>query len=132
MAIGDGHGLPLAIHVASASPHEVTLVDATLAARFLKELPERLIGDKAYDSDRLDHHLATEYDIELIVPHNPTRHSKTQDGRPLRRRRRRWKIERLFAWLHNFRRVVTRWERYSDNFLGMIHLAAAIILLRHF
>jgi hypothetical protein len=46
MAIGDGHGLPLAIHVASASPHEVTLVDATLAARFLRELPTRLIGDK--------------------------------------------------------------------------------------
>ena len=32
MAISDGHGLPLAVHVASASPHEVTLVDATLAA----------------------------------------------------------------------------------------------------
>jgi transposase len=45
---------------------------------------------------------------------------------------RRWKIERLFAWFHNFRRVVTRWERHPDNFLGMIHLASAIILLRHF
>ena len=132
MAIGDRHGLPVAIHVASASPHEVTLVDATLAARFVKELPARLIGDKAYDSDRLDQHLATAYDIELIAPHNPIRRSKTQDGRPLRRRRRRWKIERLFAWLHNFRRVVTRWERYPDNFLGMLQLASAIILLRHF
>jgi len=132
MAIGDRHGLPVAIHVASASPHEVTLVDATLAARFLKELPTRLIGDRAYDSDRLDQHLATDYAIELIAPHNPTRRSKTQDGRPLRRRRRRWKIERLFAWFHNFRRIVTRWERDPDNFLGMIHLASAVILLRHF
>ena len=131
MAIGDGHGLPLAIHVASASPHEVTLVDATLAARFLQALPDRLIGDKAYDSDRLDHHLATEYDIELIAPHRPHRRTRTQDRRPLRRYRRRWKIERLFAWFHNFRRVVTRWERYSDNFLGMVHLASAVILLRH-
>lgn len=132
MAIGDRHGLPVAIHVASASPHEVTLVEATLAARFLKELPPRLIGDRAYDSDRLDQHLATAYDIELIAPHHPTRRSKTQDGRPLRRKRRRWRIERLFAWLHNFRRVVTRWERHPDNFLGMIQLASAIILLRHF
>jgi transposase len=132
MAISDGHGLPLAIHVASASPHEVTLVDAVLSARFLKELPIRLIGDRAYDSDRLDRHLASTYGIELIAAHNPFRRSKTQDGRPLRRRRRRWKIERLFAWFHNFRRVVTRWERYPDNFLGMIHLASAIILLRHF
>jgi transposase len=132
MAIGDGHGLPLAIHVASASPHEVTLVDATLAARFVRELPTRLIGDKGYDSDRLDHHLAATYGIELIAPHRPNRHSRTQDGRPLRRRRRRWKIERLFAWFHNFRRVVTRWERHADNFLGMVQLASAIILLRHF
>jgi transposase len=132
MAIGDRHGLPVAIHVASASPHEVTLVDATLAARFLKELPQRLIGDKAYDSDRLDHHLVTTYDIELIAPHLPHRRTRTQDGRPLRRSRRRWKIERLFAWHHHFRRVVTRWERYPDNFLGMIHLASAVILLRHF
>jgi transposase len=131
MAISDGHGLPVAIHVASASPHEVTLVDATLAARFLKELPTRRIGDKAYDSHRLDQHLATNYDIELIAPHSPHRRSKTQDGRPLRRKRRRWEIERLFAWFHNFRRVVTRWERYPDNFLGMIHLASAIMLLRH-
>lgn len=131
MAIGDRHGLPFAIYVASASPHEVTLVDATLAARFLQELPTRLIGDTAYDSDRLDHHLATAYAIELIAPHNPIRRTKTQDGRPLRRKRRRWKIERLFAWYHNFRRIVVRWERHPENFLGMIHLASAIILLRH-
>ena len=132
MAIGDGHGLPVAIHVASASPHEVTLVDATLAARFVRELPTRLIGDKGYDSDPLDRHLAATYGIELIAPHRPNRQHRTQDGRPLRRRRRRWKIERLFAWFHNFRRVVPRWERRADNFLGMIQLASAVILLRHF
>ena len=73
MAISDRHGLPVAVHVASASPHETRLVDATLAARFLRELPTRLIGDIAYDSDRLDEHLATTYDIELIAPPNPWR-----------------------------------------------------------
>ena len=54
MAIADRHGLPLAVHVASASPHETKLVEATLAARFLARNPERLIGDRAYDSDPLD------------------------------------------------------------------------------
>jgi transposase len=131
MAISDRHGLPLAIHVASASPHEVTLVDATLAASFLDTLPTRLIGDRGYDSDRLDAHLRTTYGIEMIARHRPHRRTRTQDGRPLRRTRRRWKIERLFAWLHNYRRIVTRWERYPANFLGMIHLASAVILLRH-
>jgi hypothetical protein len=54
MAICDGHGLPLAMHLASASPGEVTLVEATLEDRFLSDFPARLIGDKAYDSDPLD------------------------------------------------------------------------------
>jgi transposase len=131
MAIGDGHGLPIAVHVASASPYETTLVDATLDDRFLADLPDRLIGDRAYDSDGLDQHLLETYGIELIAPHRPHRVNVTQDGRALRRVRRRWKIERLFAWFHNYRRLVTRWERHAANFLGMIHLASAVILLRH-
>ena len=132
MAICDGHGLPLAVHVASASPGETTLVDVTLAQRFLRALPTRLIADRGYDSDPLDRHLRDHFGIELISPNRSNRRTRTQDGRPLRRYRRRWKIERLFAWFHNSRRIVTRWERDPDNFLGMIHLASAVILLRAF
>lgn len=132
MAICDGHGLPLAVHVASASPYEPHLVPATLDARFLPELPARLIGDRGYDSDPLDTLLRDRYGIEMIAAHRRNRRRQpTQDGRPLRRRRRRWKIERLFAWLHNSRRLVTRWEYHVENFLGMLHLACARILLRH-
>lgn len=132
MAISDGHGLPLAVYVASASPHETKLVEATLEERFFADLPERLIGDRAYDSDHLDERLMMQYGIEMIAPHRSRRTStRTQDGRVLRRYRRRWKVERLFAWLHNYRRIVIRWERYPENFLAMLHLASAIILLRH-
>lgn len=131
MAISDGHGLPLAVHVASASPGETTLVEATLGQRFLRTLPARLIGDRGYDSDPLDACLQRRYGIELIAPNRSNR-GQTQDRRALRRYRRRWKIERLFAWFHNSRRIVTRWERNPDNFLGMIHLASAVILLRAF
>jgi hypothetical protein len=28
----------------------------------------------------------------------------------------RWLVERLFAWLHHFRRLVIRWEYYVENF----------------
>ena len=131
MAIVDGHGLPLAVHVASASPYEPHLVAATLDACFLRELPPRLIGDRGYDSDPLDQQLRTQYGIEMIAPHRPYRKHLTQDRRPLRRYRRRWKIERLFAWLHQSRRLVTRWEYHVSNFLGMLQLACARILLRH-
>jgi hypothetical protein len=56
----------------------------------------RLIGDKAYDSDGLDKTLEEEYGIEMISPNRANR-GKTQDGRPLRRYKRRWKVERIFA-----------------------------------
>jgi transposase len=132
MAIADGHGLPLSVHVASASPHETKLVEPTLDQRFLQEIPERMIGDRAYDSDPLDQRIQQRYGVQLIAPHKFVRVAiATQDGRHLRRYRRRWKIERLFAWLHNFRRTVIRWEYYPENFLGMVQLACAVILLRH-
>ena len=54
----------------------------------------------------------------------------TQDGRPLRRYRRRWKVERLFAWLQNYRRILTRFEYHPANYLGFVHLGCILILLR--
>lgn len=128
-----GQPLTLAVHVTSASPHEVTLVQDTLKERILRSKPSRLIGDLAYDSDKLDAQLAKQK-IDMIAPHRSNRiKPPSQDGRPLRRYRRRWKIERLFAWLQNFRRILVRHDRYLENFLSFIHLGCILILLRgHF
>jgi len=65
----------------------------------------------------------------MIAPNRRT-HPHTQDGRPLRRYRRRWKVERLMAWLHSFRRIVTRYEVHVENYLGFVHLGCIRILLR--
>ena len=133
--MADRFGLPLAACAilaasASATPHEVTLVAPTLDSRFIDDLPQRLIGDRAYDADGLDGALA-QLGVEMIAPHRRGRvRPKTQDGRPLRRYKRRWKIERLFAWLGNFRRLVVRYERYALNYLGFVHLGCILILLR--
>ena len=108
---------------------ETKLVHATLAARFVKAFPEKLIGDRAYDSDELDRDLR-DYGVELIAPHNPRRKTKTQDGRAQRRYKRRWHVERLFAWMLRFRKLVTRYERHARNFLGFAKLACIVILLR--
>jgi transposase len=122
MAVADRPGFPFAVYAVSATPPEVTLVPATLAVTFTAELPEGLIGDKAYDSDPLDIALA-EAGIERIAPHRANRkHPATQDSCPLRRYRRRWKIERFCAWLQNFRRLVVRPEYQTENFLGVVHL----------
>ncbi len=125
MALADASDLPLSVCAASASPHEVTLVDATLAASFLGEEPERWIGDRAYDSDPL-YAALQERGIEMMAPHRRNRKKpKTQVGRKLRRYKRRWKIERLFAWLANFRRLVVRYERRAENYLGFVRLGNA-------
>jgi transposase len=130
MVVADFNGLPLAADTASASPHEVTLVRDTLSARFTRQRPRRLIGDKAYDSDPLDEALQAD-GIEMIAPHKANRvKAPTQDGRALRRYRRRWKIERLNAWLHNFRRIATRFDYHAENYLGFVHLGCIKILLR--
>jgi transposase len=93
-------------------------------------LPTRPIGDRAYDSDPLDRALAR-LGVELIAPHRRN-HRATQDGRPLRRYRRRWKIERLNAWLQNYRRVLVRHDYYLANYTGFVHLACILILPRVF
>src|SRR5437762_1171810 len=85
MAIADSSGLPLAVSIASASPHEGTLVEQTLAQKFIDAKPERMIGDKAYDNDPLDARLANEQNIELIAPNRINKKIQSQDLRVLRR-----------------------------------------------
>lgn len=132
MALADRHGLPMSVAIAAGNRHDVVLTDLTLDASFVDALPQKLIGDKAWDSSTLQAQLASERDIELVAPkRGGARPSKRkQDGRALRRVRRRWRVERLFAWLKNFRRLVTRWEYKSDNYLGLLYLGCIVILLR--
>ena len=134
MAIADSDGLPLSIAIADGSKHDVSLTDRTLDAAFVDYLPQKLIGDKAWDSMKHQKALAEERNIELIAPlrggKNPSR--RKQDKRSLRRYKRRWLVERLFAWLKQFRRVSSRWERKAENYFGFLQLACVVILLRQF
>jgi transposase len=130
MVVVDGQGLPLGSQLASASPAEVTLAQTTLDAIQAETQPAHLIADKAYDSDPLREDLEKR-GIELICPHRAKRRKpKRQDGRPLRRYRKRWKVERTIAWLGNFRRLVVRYERKIKMYQAFFHLACCIILLR--
>ena len=131
MLVTDGKGTPLGLHVDSASPGETTLLESVLDdVRVPRTRLPRLIADRGYDSDPLRRTLARR-GTQLIAPHRSSRtRSKPQDGRPLRRYRRRWIIERTFAWLHRFRRLVVRYEYYAVMFLAFLHVACLIIALR--
>ena len=131
MAIADARGTPIAIGIASGPRHEAKLVEETLGQRFVRGRLLRLIGDKAFDSNILDAALRRR-GIDMISPNHVTRKQQTQDRRKLRRYKRRWLIERVFAWLMRSRRLVIRYEHKAENFLAFLQLACAVILLRRF
>jgi transposase len=131
MVVADGAGFPLGNRLCSASPAEVRLAQETLSEVTVGKV-RRLIADRGYDSDPLREQLAQE-GIELICPHRSNRTKPaTQDGRKLRRYRKRWKMERLFAWLGNFRRLLVRWERHIIVYQAFFHFACILITLRRF
>jgi hypothetical protein len=68
MAIADASGLPFSVCLASTSPHEVKLAEMALDSLFITGMPEKLIGDKAYDSDDLDENILKKYGVEMIAP----------------------------------------------------------------
>ncbi|MBK9126260.1 MAG: IS5 family transposase [Phycisphaerales bacterium] len=129
MVLVDAKGLPVAIETLSATRHESRLVQRLFDFMLTRGTPERVIGDKAYDSDELAADLA-ERGTELIAPHRSNRRHATQDGRPLRRFKRRWTVERTIAWIQHFRRLCIRWEKSTKLFQGFLHLACAILLIR--
>jgi transposase len=91
----------------------------------------RVIADRAYDSDPLRWRLL-QRGILLIVPHRRSRKKPSlNDGRELRRYRKRWKIERTFAWLGNFRRLLVRHDPQVQMYEAFFHVACLIITLRH-
>jgi transposase len=131
MLVVDTRGNPIGVTIESASPHEVKLAPDAIKNVQTKEPPKRVIGDKAYTSQKLREELG-DAGIELISPDKDNCRFKMQDKRKLRRYKRRWKVERVFAWLQNFRRLTVRWEYKAENYLGFLILGCCFLLLRHF
>jgi transposase len=136
MVLADGAGTPLGVHLEKASPSEVTLVEATLANVKVKTgkrergQPKRVIGDRGYDSNTV-RALLVKRGIEPIIPARRNNTVAThQDGRKMRRDKRRWIIERSNSWLQTFRRLVVRYERSAQIYAALVHMACALITLK--
>jgi transposase len=127
------------VHLSPANKAESQLAEATLAAVAVprrgpgrpKQKPARIVADRGYDSRKLWERFRHR-GIDLIAPHIKTRKHRFQDGRGLRRYRRRWIVERTNAWLHNFRRLVTRYENKIEHYRAFLHAACMLITLRQF
>ncbi len=131
VAITEKSGRAVSVLITDASCPEVCLVEPALDACWTSEHPAVLIGDKAYDSDPLDASLRGR-GIEMVAPPKKNRKKQaTQDGRRLRRYKRRFKVERFFSWLEDFRRLVVRWEYYAENYLGFVLLACIRMSIKY-
>ena len=139
MVLVDGQGIPLGVHLSPANLAESQLAEATLAAVAVprtgpgrpKQKPARIVADRGYDSRQLWERLK-QRGIDLIVPHRKNRKHRYQDGRKLRRYRRRWIVERTNAWLLNFRRLTVRYDHKLEHYRAFLYLACALIALRSF
>ena len=135
MLMVDGRGTPIGLHIESASPSEVKLLEATLDSLEIpgkKVQPERLIADKGYDSNKARQLIESRGMLPIIPARKNNTKATHQDGRHLRRYGNRWIIERTNAWLQNFRRLVVRYERSAIIFTGLIHMAFAMMILKRF
>lgn len=136
MLVADGGGIPLGTLVESAQKAEVKLADSTLAKVKVRRArghprsrPKEVVADKGYDSDPLRRRWRGR-GIKPCIPRR--RNRKPHRGRKpdLEGYCHRWIVERTFAWLGNFRRLVVRWERHAHIYLAFLLIACAIISLR--
>ena len=132
-AVTEGRGLPVGVTIAAANVSETKLIEPTLDAIVVDGFaPQHLLYDKAADSDPLRDQLDRR-GVELVTPHRKNRkRPKRQDGRALRRYKRRFKVEHLNAKLKVFRRLRVRYEYLAEMFEAFVHLACILILLREF
>jgi IS5 family transposase len=129
----DATGLPLGMATASADVSEQALLMPALNDVPLA-VPEGtpVIADKGHDSDRLRDELRAE-GFEPIIPHRRNRVKASQnDGRRLRRYRRRWLVERTNAWLHCYRGLAVRWSHYYFMYAGLVYLSFIHMALQRF
>jgi putative transposase len=123
----DGNGLPLALEVAPANRHDMKLLATTLESvkadlpEPSQENPQNLCLDGGFDYDECRNVLEQRALEAHIVPRSKeARLLKEELERPVGYRARRWVVERTHSWMNRYRRLLIRWEKKADNYLGFV------------
>jgi transposase len=141
MLVTDGNDLPIGFRLANASRHEVELAVGTLETVRVprrgrgrpRQRPEELVADKAYDSRYFREWLRSKGIKPTIPTYERRERKRPKRGRPVKAGSgyaERWKVERTFAWLGSFRRLLARYERYLCTFRAFFLIAFVLMLLR--
>lgn len=129
----DGRGVPLSLVVTGANRHDVSQLGAVL---------EKIMVKRAAPTRRRSKHLCAdagytgEPALQLIeqhgyIPHVKGRHQEQRDlEKAPNKKARRWVVEVAHSWFNRFRKLLVRYEKLERSFIGLNHLAAAIIAFR--
>lgn len=129
----EGQGVPVGVAVDGANRHDMKLVRQTIESIVVErpqptaEAPQGMCLDKGYDFDEVRSTLE-EFGFTAHI------RARGEEARELReeagKRARRWVVERTHSWLNRFRRLLIRWDKKPENYLGFLHFACALIAFR--
>jgi putative transposase len=137
--ITDGHGLPLGLILAAANEPDNTLAEDTLDSVLTErpeptaEAPQNFCADKAYDDKKVRQAGTDRHYIVHIRPHRPSKAMKDAEAQQAAEPRhppRRWVIERTNSWHNRYRKLKTRYEKYAENYVGLVEFACCLIVYR--
>ena len=126
----DATGIPLAFSVTGGNRNDVTqlipLLDAVPAVGGVggrpRRRPESVIADRGYDHDKY-RRLVRQRGVKPVIARRQTEHGSGLG-------RHRWVVERTFAWLHNFKRLLVRYERRADIHHALLALGCCLVCFR--
>lgn len=129
-ALVDGRGVPLSLLVTGANIPDCTRLDELLANKVVEQPQEgaeeeNLCLDAGY---RGKGPVAEEHGYRPLIQSR----KEEREGKRERKRghkARRWVVEASHSWFNRFRKLVPRYEKTDLSFVGLLHLAAALITL---
>jgi len=125
--------VPVGLAVDSANRHDMRMVRDTIESMPVdrpKPTPRKKQGmclDKGYDYDDVR---------EVLAEFGFTAHilCRGQEAKAIQKKAgfkaRRWVVERTHSWFNRFRRILIRWEKKPENYIGLLHLVCAIIAFK--
>jgi len=125
--------VPIGLAVEGANRNDFKMMKATLESipvqrpKPTRKRPQGTCLDKGYDYDEArDLADAFGYTAHIRARGEEAQAIKHEAGFKARR----WVVERTHSWMNRFRRLLTRWEKKAENYLGLLHLVCAIITYR--
>lgn len=129
----DGRGVPLGLDVAGANRNDFKMAQATLQSIPIKRPSVKETGkqhlclDKGYDYPEIDDLLETfEFTAHIARKGEATQKAK----RSVRKKARRYVVERTHSWMNRFRGILIRWSKKPENYFALLHFALGFIAYR--